>query len=535
MGRAVGIDLGTSYSCVASMVDGVPIVAEDTNGARTQSSMVSFLPSGKILVGNAAKARRVIDPANTIASAKRLIGRSWFDVEVRRVTAESAVKLLQGDGDVPRYDVRGRQYAIPEIASMVLLKMKSVAEAFYQETVDRAVITCPANFNDSQRQSTRDAGTIAGTAVLRLLNEPTAAALAYGFGKPAKRKLAVYDFGGGTFDLTILQQDGTTFRVLGTAGDTLLGGDDIDDLIAQKLCGFFLQTSRVDLTTDPVALTAVHAAAEQSKIALSTREAVEVRVPKVAQDGSGRPIDLVASLTRQDVEQLAMEHVARSFRVCDEALAAAGLRAKDLDELVLAGGTTKMPLVKQGAEAYFGKRAAEGVSPDEAIATGAAILAAQLTGDADDDDVARDVPLGKSGAVLLDVTPMTLSLGTVGGWVEPIVPRNTPVPAELKRLFVNSRDFQTEARIPIFQGEGREAKAIAKLGELTLDIQPLPRGEAKIEVIYEVDPDGLLRVRAQDVETGAFRVVEVKVQGSLTPDEVAALAASADETRDAVQ
>jgi len=508
---AVGIDLGTSNSVVAVVQGQKALVIPDREGRRIHPSVVSFHPKGTVLVGQEAVRRRIIDPANTVFSVKRLIGRTFKSEAVQTARKRSPFKIVEGENQQPMVVARGNEYTIPEISAFVLRHVRSIAEEFLGSSVTDAVITVPANFNDAQREATRAAGRIAGLNVLRILNEPTAAALAYGHGQGMNTRVAIYDFGGGTFDTTLLRLSGKVFEVLGTSGDSFLGGDDIDQRLVDYMVQLFLRQTRIDLRTNISAIARLQQVGEQVKRQLSTRPKALVQVQEVALGPGGQPLHLAFSLTRERLNTMARDLVQRSFLICDEALKLASMSVSQIDEVVLVGGTTKMPMVRENVEGYFSKKPRAEINPDEVVAVGAAIQAAALTRSPE----ARDAV----DSVLLDVTPRALGIAVVGGYAETIIERNAQIPVDQTRLFVTSQDYQTQVRIQVCQGESRQFADNQPLGELVLDkLRPALRGEVKVEVTFEIDTDGILQVSARDPETGKEERAHIRVLGTI-PEE----------------
>ena len=512
----VGIDLGTSNSVVAVVQGNKAHVIPDSKGSRIHPSVVSFHPKGTVLVGHEASRRRVIDPANTIYSVKRLIGRTFHSQAVRTAMKRAPFKIQQGENEQPVVLARGNEYTIPEISAFVLRHVRSLAEAYVKEPIKSAVITVPANFNDAQREATKQAGRIAGLNVLRILNEPTAASLAYGFGHSLTRRVAIYDFGGGTFDNTILQIDDRVFEVLSTAGDTFLGGDDIDEALVDHMMELFLRETRIDLSHNLNALARLRSVAEQVKRQLSNRQKAVVQVQEIAYGAGGRPLDLNFTLTRDELNRLSGDLVQRSFLICDEAFTLAKLAPAQIDDIVLVGGTTKMPLVREGVRGYFGIDPKTNINPDEVVAVGAAIQAATLT--------RTGAEKGLGSSVLLDVTPRALGIAVVGGYTDFIIERNAQIPVEQTRSFTTSQDNQQQVRIQVCQGEDRQFETNQALGELVLDgLRPAPRGEVRVDVTFEIDTDGILQVRARDAETGRQQQARIQILGTVTEDQVSGM------------
>jgi molecular chaperone DnaK len=515
--RVVGIDLGTSNSVVAVIEGQQAHVIPDAEGRRVHPSVVSFHPNGSVLVGEEAVRRRAIDPANTIYSAKRFVGRTFLAGPVQAAIKRAAFKIVEGPNQHPVIVTRGQTYTIPEILAFVLRYLRDLASAYTGDEISRAVITVPANFDDAQREATRDAGQIAGFDVLRIVNEPTAAALAYGYGQGMDARIAVYDFGGGTFDTTILQIDDKVFEVLSTAGDPYLGGDDIDDRVIGHMVSIFLEQNRVDLSMNLPVLARLRQVAESIKCQLSSRPKALVQVQEVATGADGQPLHLSFSITRDQLNQMARDLVQRSFLICDEALKLSGLTVTQIDEVVLVGGTTKMPLVRDGVLGYFGREPRADINPDEVVAVGAAIQAAALASTPDQ---------AAAGSVLLDVTPRALGLAVVGGYTDFIIERNAQIPVEEVRRFTTSQDNQVVVRIQVCQGESIHFGENQPLGELVLDgLRAAPRGEVEVEVTFEINTDGILRVRARDLETELEQHAQIQVLGTLSEQEVADLAA----------
>lgn len=507
MGRAVGIDLGTTNSCVAVMEGGEPKVIPNAEGERITPSVVAISNTGERLVGRPAKRQAIVNPENTIFSVKRLMGRKFDDPEVQR-----ALKILPYKVDAaPNGDARvwmgGRSYAPPEISAMILQKLKMDAEAYLGEPVTEAVITVPAYFNDAQRQATKAAGEIAGLNVLRIINEPTAAALAYGLDKEGEKTIAVFDLGGGTFDISILEIGEGTFQVKATAGDTFLGGDDFDNRIIEWLVQEFLRETGIDLRQDRVAMQRLKEAAEKAKIELSSLQQTEINLPFIAADASG-PKHLIRTLTRAKLEQMVHDLVERTLGPCRQALADAGLRPEQIDEVILVGGMTRMPLVIDTVRKFFGKEPHRGVNPDEVVAIGAAIQAGVLKGEV------REV-------LLLDVTPLSLGIETLGGLMTVIIPRNTTIPTSKSQIFTTAADNQTSVEIHVLQGERPLAQDNKSLGRFILDgIIPAPRGVPQIEVTFDIDANGILHVSARDKATGREQKMIIQPSTGLTKEEI---------------
>jgi molecular chaperone DnaK len=512
---AVGIDLGTSNSCVSIARGRKLDVLANAAGERITASVVAFHEDGAVQVGNVARTNLILDPHNTIASAKRLIGRYSFSEEVKKARAICAYKILDGPGHSVRIQIRNELYSLPEISAMVLKEMKGIAEARLGQPVTKAVITVPAYFNDNQRQATKDAGKIAGLEVLRLLNEPTAAALAYGFGKGLSQKVAVYDFGGGTFDISILEIGKDVFEVLATCGDTYLGGDDFDDRVIDLLADEFVARHGTNLRADVYALEKLKVAAEAAKRTLSVQEQAEIRIPDIAKDAQGGSISIERTLTAAEFEQLVSDLVLRTFKVCDEALQQAGLVARDLDGVILVGGPTRLPLIRNHVKTYFQQEPRTDVDPDEVVAMGAAIHAAALVGDVVTEEAAG------GGAFLLDVTPLSLRIGVAGGLAETVIERNTPVPIEQTRTFTTTQDNQERVQIRVHQGESRRAEGNELLGQFEFSgFNKAPRGGVRIDVTFEINADGILNVKAKDQETGKVASTTLTFTSGLSDGEL---------------
>ncbi|HUT54634.1 MAG TPA: molecular chaperone DnaK [bacterium] len=512
MGRVVGIDLGTSTSCVSIVETGQPRVLPGPDQQLIQASVVSFLEDGRIIVGNEAKNFIIENPERTVYSAKRLIGRKFFSSEVKKASAVSTFRIVEGPNQSVRIQIGERQYSCPEISAMILMEMKRIAEAALGEEVDQAVITVPANFNDGQRQATKDAGTIAGLNVLRIINEPTAAALAYGFGKDLRQKIAVYDLGGGTFDISILEIGNDVFEVISTAGDMYLGGDDFDDRLIDYMAEMFMREHDIDLRTDRHALQRLKDIAERSKIQLSTDLETRIHLPAIVEK-DGKSLDLDISINRNYFGQMVHDLIQRTFKVCDEALQNGHLTVDDIDALILVGGPTKMPIVREAAKSYFFKEPKADIDPELVVSLGASIQASALVE-------------SSAGALLLDVTPMSLGIETAGGLMDTLIERNTPIPTEQSRIFTTIRDNQTAVKIRIFQGEQRFCKDNELLGEFRLtDLPAALKGDPKIEVTFEIDANGIVNVTARDRDTGKARSVQLNVSGGLSKEEIEKLKA----------
>jgi molecular chaperone DnaK len=507
---AIGIDLGTSNSVVAVVEGGRARVIANEWGESLHPSVVHFGQGGEAWVGSRAKKLVLAQPERTVASFKRLLGRFYVSEEVRRYKERVAYDLAEGPNRDVRFLIDGVGHSIPEVSAHVLGELKRVAEAHVGRPVRKCVITVPAHFNDNQRQATRDACRIAGLEVMKIINEPTAVALAYGYDQGLNQRLAVYDLGGGTFDVTVLDIAKDVFEVRATAGDTFLGGDDFDQRIMDYLSDAFGRQTGLDLRSDRVAMQKLKEHSEWAKMQLSERDEAEVDVPDVARDEEGS-LTLSAVLTNKQLERLTFDLVQRTFAVCDEALQAAGCGVSDIDGVLLVGGQSRSRFVRQAVETYFGRQAHARVSPDEAVALGAAIHADQLLH-------------RRADAVLVDVTPLTLRVGTVGGLTEPIIPKNTPLPVEQGKTFVTASDNQDKVRIRIYQGENREAEGNEMLGEFSFSgFRRAARGEISIHVTFDIDASGMVNVRAVEAESGIDARTEIALSPQLTNDEIDAL------------
>ena len=508
----IGIDLGTSNSCVCAMLDGKPTVLANKKGERVIASVVAFHEDGKIEVGNSAKARIILDPKHTVSSAKRLIGRYFFSEEVRKARAVCKYEIVPGENHGVRIKIRDEEFSLPEISAFVLKEMKAIAEGALGQPVSGAVITVPAYFNDNQRQATKDAGRIAGLDVLRILNEPTAAALSYGYGKELRQKVAIYDLGGGTFDVSILEIGKDVFEVLATSGDTYLGGDDFDDRVIDLLADRVQSEHGVNVRTDPYAFAKLRMAAEAAKIELAEREEAKISIPDLAQH-EGKAIAVDYTLTRKEFDKLVRDLILRTFKVCDEALQQASLTTRDLNGVILVGGPTRLPSIRSAVRDYFQREPETDINPDEVVAIGAAIHAASLASP-------------EAGSYLLDVTPLTLRMGIAGGLSEPIIERNSPVPIDHTRVFTTVRDHQQAIAVRIYQGESRQAEGNTLLGEFEFSgFAPGPRGEVKIEVTFSINTEGIVKVQARDPKTGAEASTTVSMSSGLSEEQIQSIIA----------
>ncbi len=512
MGKVIGIDLGTTNSCVAVMEGDKPKVIENSEGDRTTPSVVAFTKDGEVLVGQPAKRQAVTNPQNTLFAIKRLIGRRFDDEVVQRDIQMVPYKIVKAENGDAWVEVNGKPMAPQEISARVLMKMKQTAEDYLGEPVTEAVITVPAYFNDSQRQATKDAGRIAGLEVKRIINEPTAAALAYGMDKQrGDRKIAVYDLGGGTFDISIIEiaavDDEHQFEVLATNGDTFLGGEDFDKRVIDFLAKEFEKESGVDIRQDPLAMQRLKEAAEKAKIELSSTQQTEVNLPYITADASG-PKHLNIKLTRAKLESLVDDLIARTIEPCKIALADAGLKIGDINDVILVGGQTRMPRVQKAVQEFFGREPRKDVNPDEAVAIGAAIQAGVLSGDVKD-------------VLLLDVTPLSLGIETLGGVMTKLIEKNTTIPTKATQVFSTADDNQTAVTIHVLQGERERAADNKSLGRFDLtDIPPAPRGVPQIEVTFDIDANGILNVSARDKATGKEQKIVIKASSGLSEEEI---------------
>ena len=505
---AIGIDLGTSNSCVAVAQNGSVEVLANAYGEKITASVVALREDGTISVGNVAKANIIHDPMHTVHSAKRLMGRYYFSEEVKKAKAICSYDIVEAENHGVRIKVREELFSIPEISAMVLREMKSIAEARLGQSVSKAVITVPAFFNDNQRQATKDAGRIAGLEVLRILNEPTAGALAYGFGKGLNQRVAVYDLGGGTFDISILEIGEDVFEVLATCGDTFLGGDDFDDRIIDLLADEFQQREGIHLRQDAFALEKLKVAAENAKKRLSVDDEVEIRIPDVIVGPDGEPRSLERRLTREEFGRLVNDLIQRTFKVCDEGLQQAGIVARDLDGVILVGGPTRLPIIRESVREYFQQDPKAEVDPDQVVAMGAALHASMLVSD-------------QNEAFLLDVTPLTLRIGVAGGLAEPVIERNTPVPIEQTRTFNTFKDYQESVEIRVYQGESRESEQNELLGQFEFSgFQKGRRDEVEIDVTFEINTDGIVNVTAKDRATGEQASTRLTLSSGLSENEM---------------
>ena len=505
MAKIIGIDLGTTNSCVAVMEGGSPTVITNSEGGRTTPSVVAFTKAGETLIGQPAKRQAVTNPENTISSSKRFIGRMYDEVGTE--ISEMPYKTIKGKNGEVIITAQDKEYAPPQIGAMVLQKLKQTAEEYLGEKVTEAVITVPAYFNDSQRQATKDAGAIAGLNVRRIINEPTAAALAYGLDKQKDEKIAVFDFGGGTFDISILELGDGVFEVKSTNGDTHLGGDDLDQTLVDYLIGEFNKSDGIDLGKDPMALQRLRETAEKAKCELSTSKQTDINLPFITADSSG-PRHLNISLTRAKYETLIEKLINRTIQPCEKAIKDAGLKASEIDEVILVGGSTRIPKVQKIVQDIFAKEPNKGVNPDEVVAIGAAIQGGVMAGDVED-------------ILLLDVTPLSLGIETLGGVSTPLIEANSTIPAKKSQIFSTAADSQPSVEIHVLQGERSMAVDNKSLGRFHLDgIPPAPRGTPQIEVTFDIDANGILNVSAADKATGKEQSIRIEASSGLSEDEI---------------
>jgi molecular chaperone DnaK len=506
--RVIGIDLGTTNSCVAIVEDGTPVVIPNRGGYKTTPSMVAMADNGKRLVGHIAKRQAVTNAENTVFAAKRLIGRKWGAAAVRTSVETMPYRIVEGPHNDVRIMLRDKVYSIPEISAFILQEMKMITEEYLGEEVSKAVVTVPAYFNDAQRQATKDAGRVAGLDVIRIINEPTAAALAYGFGRSIERKVAVYDLGGGTFDISILEIGNGVFEVISTAGDTFLGGEDLDRRVIDWLVRGFQEQHGIDLRKDKMALQRLKDVAEKAKCELSSVKETEINLPFIISTGRNEALHLQTTLSRSQLEELTADLVDRTIEICARTLEEAAVAKGDIEEVILVGGMTRMPRVQQAVADFFGREPCKGVHPDEVVALGAAIQGAALLDE-------------KNDILLLDVTPHSLGIMIVGGYFHRLIEQNTTVPTSKSHVFTTVKDNQTSVKILVLQGESDRAEENELLGEFILTgLRRAPRGEVEIEVTFHISADGIVSVRAKDLETGLEQSITVTATSGLTEDEI---------------
>lgn len=518
MERVIGIDLGTTNSCVSVLEGNHPVVIANRGGYKTTPSIVAVTEAGKRLVGHIAKRQAITNAENTVYAAKRLIGRKWDSPQVKNALMTSSYHIVEGPHDDVRISLRGKDFSVPEISSMILQEMKLVAEEHLGETVEKAVITVPAYFNDNQRQATKDAGAIAGLDVIRIINEPTAAALAYGYGRNIDRTVAVFDLGGGTFDISILEIGGQgVFKVIATTGDTFLGGEDFDARIIDWLVESFRSDHGIDLREDRMALQRLRDAAEKAKCELSGVTEADINLPFIISTGNNDAVHLQTTLTRRKLEDLTQDLIERCVEISQQALEDAQLSVGEVEEVLLVGGMTRMPAIQKSVEEFFKRPPNRGVHPDEVVAMGAAIQGAALVED-------------KREMLLLDVTPHALGIMTFGSHFEELIPTNTTVPTSMGKTFTTSRDNQTAVKIIVMQGESEKAEENELLGEFILTgLRRAPKGSVEIEVTFEINTDGIVSVSAKDLETGQAQSIQVTASSGLTADEIKKMAEDARE------
>ena len=506
--RVIGIDLGTTNSCVAVVEDGTPVVIPNRGGYKTTPSMVAIAENGKRLVGHIAKRQAITNAENTVYASKRLIGRKWGSAAVRSSIETMPYRIVEGPHNDVRVMLRDQVFSIPEIAAYILQEMKIISEEYLGEEVAKAVVTVPAYFNDGQRQATKDAGRVAGLDVIRIINEPTAAALAYGFGRNIERKVAVYDLGGGTFDISLLEIGNGVFEVISTAGDTFLGGEDFDKRIIDWLIQGFQKDHKVDLRKDKMALQRLKDVAEKAKCELSMVKETEINLPFIISTGRNEALHLQTSLTRERLEQLTEDLIDRTMEICARTLEEAEIGKSDIEDVILVGGMTRMPKVQAMVAEYFGMEPCKGVHPDEVVALGASIQGAALMDE-------------KSDVLLLDVTPHSLGIMIVGGYFHKLIEANTTVPTSKSHVFTTVKDNQTSVKILVLQGESDRAEENELLGEFILTgLRRAPRGEVEVEVTFTISADGIVSVKAKDLETGLEQSITVTATSGLNEDEI---------------
>ena len=516
MEKVIGIDLGTFNSCVAVVEGGTPVVVANRGGYKVTPSMVAITEAGKRLVGHIAKRQAVTNAENTVYAVKRLIGRKWDSPQVKNSMATAPYHIVEGPHNDVRIKLRDKVYSVSEISAMILQEMKLIAEDYLGQEIQKAVVTVPAYFNDGQRQATKDGGAISGLDVIRIINEPTAAALAYGFGKQIDRTVAVYDLGGGTFDISILEISSTgVFKVISTAGDTFLGGEDFDQRIIDWLMQGFKEEHGIDLRQDRMALQRLKDAAEKAKCELSGVMETEVNLPFIISSANNEALHLQRLLTRGQLEELTEDLVQRTVQICEMTLDEAGLDKDEIEDVILVGGMTRMPKVQQSVSAFFDREPCKGVHPDEVVALGAAIQGVALLDDTQD-------------MVLLDVTPHTLGIMVVGGYFEELIPQNSTVPTSRSKIFTTVRDNQTAVKILVLQGESRRAEDNDLLGEFILTgLRRATAGQVEVEVSFEINADGIVSVHAKDMETQKEQSITVTATSGLTSDELSSMVSEA--------
>jgi len=506
--KVIGIDLGTTNSCVAVVEDGTPVVIPNRGGYKTTPSMVAIAENGKRLVGHIAKRQAITNAENTVYAAKRLIGRKWGSPAVKAAMESVSYRIVEGPHDDVRIMLRDQVFSVPEISAYILQEMKLIAEEYLGEEVQKAVVTVPAYFNDGQRQATKDAGRIAGLDVIRIINEPTAAALAYGFGRNIERKVAVYDLGGGTFDISILEIGNGVFEVISTAGDTFLGGEDFDKRIIDWLVFGFQKEHKIDLRKDKMALQRLKDVAEKAKCELSSLRETEINLPFIISTGKNEALHLQRTLTREKLEELTIDLVERTVQICKKTLQEAEISKGEIEDVILVGGMTRMPKVQEMVQEFFGLEPCKGVHPDEVVALGAAIQGAALMDE-------------KNDVLLLDVTPHSLGIMIVGGYFHRLIEQNTTVPTSKSHVFTTVKDNQTSVKILVLQGESDRAEENELLGEFILTgLRRAPRGEVEVEVTFHISADGIVSVKAKDLETGLEQSITVTATSGLTEDEI---------------
>ncbi len=506
--KVIGIDLGTTNSCVAVVEDGTPVVIPNRGGYKTTPSMVAIAENGKRLVGHIAKRQAITNAENTVYAAKRLIGRKWGSPAVKAAIESVPYRIVEGPHDDVRIMLRDQVFSIPEVSAYILQEMKLIAEEYLGEEIQKAVVTVPAYFNDGQRQATKDAGRIAGLDVIRIINEPTAAALAYGFGRNIERKVAVYDLGGGTFDISVLEIGNGVFEVISTAGDTFLGGEDFDKRIIDWLVFGFQKEHKIDLRKDKMALQRLKDVAEKAKCELSSLRETEINLPFIISTGKNEALHLQRTLTREKLEELTVDLVERTVQICKKTLEEAEIQKSEIEDVILVGGMTRMPKVQDMVAEFFGIEPCKGVHPDEVVALGASIQGSALLDE-------------KNDVLLLDVTPHSLGIMIVGGYFHKLIEQNTTVPTSKSHVFTTVKDNQTSVKILVLQGESDRAEENELLGEFILTgLRRAPRGEVEVEVTFHISADGIVSVKAKDLETGLEQSITVTATSGLTEDEI---------------